>query len=195
MNNNLNTSDNLYNIDIQLSDKCKVCGHSGVHADAMINSPAMSAKLYHIHCPHCNSQYYSSDISSSHTTDSSNQKMFTEPHTCLCCPKCLSTNISISTDIVMTSMPVKHPAVCNSCRHHFIVSDEEYKYAAQEQLDVKDILDNMPIYSMHFDDKPSSHLLGWECPKCHSVMSPFQPYCMKCAGQIPSTNFNSGDLT
>lgn len=111
MNNNPNTSNNLYHIDIQLSDKCKVCGHKGVHADAMINSPATSTKLYHIHCSYCNSQYYSSDISASHTTDS------------------------------------------------------------------------------------SSHLLGWECPKCHSVMSPFQPYCMKCAGQMPSTNFNSGDLT
>ncbi len=29
-------------------------------------------------------------------------------------------------------------------------------------------------------------LLGWECPKCHAVMAPFQPSCIHCSPIVVS---------
>lgn len=33
-----------------------------------------------------------------------------------------------------------------------------------------------------FADAPSGGLMGWICPKCGAVMSPYQSYCVKCSG-------------
>lgn len=59
-----------------------------------------------------------------------------------------------------------HDGLCLGCYNSKIVNDELSKYIKYKSLEQQP---NMQFYQQ-----------GWVCPKCGSVMSPNQPYCLFC---------------
>lgn len=41
---------------------------------------------------------------------------------------------------------------------------------------------NKETNTLESKTEPTGGLMGWICPKCGAVMSPFQSYCVKCSG-------------
>ena len=59
-----------------------------------------------------------------------------------------------------------HDGLCLGCYNSKIVNDELSKYIKYKSFEQQP---NVQFYQQ-----------GWVCPKCGSVMSPTQPYCLFC---------------
>ena len=68
--------------------------------------------------------------------------------------------------------------------YHVTIDKNAEFVKLQEQYD-KFIKDNEP--------EPASGLMGWICPKCGAVMSPYQDYCVKCSGSNWEFTWNTSN--
>ena len=59
--------------------------------------------------------------------------------------------------------------ICETCAYQL-----EYEY--------QDAKNFCPKYDKKPEPQPTGGLMGWICPKCGVVMSPYQSYCIKCSG-------------
>ena len=64
--------------------------------------------------------------------------------------------------------------ICETCAH-------------QLECEYQDAKNFCPKYDKKPEPQPTGGLMGWICPKCGAVMSPFQSCCVKCTSNWEST--------
>ena len=50
------------------------------------------------------------------------------------------------------------------------------------EQEFKEAMENYNQFLQENQPEPVGGLMGWICPKCGAVMSPYQSYCVKCSG-------------
>ena len=95
------------------------------------------------------------------------------------CPNCGSSNTEYNPSFAFTTYPVQYGIHCKCCDHHFTSIDIIFNTPSEiGKLQTWDpnnqIISPAPDF---FTQK------GWECPKCGSVMAPFQSYCVFCSNK------------
>ena len=102
------------------------------------------------------------------------------------CPKCGSSDTEYNPSFALTTYPVQYGIHCKCCDHHFSSSDI--------------ILNNNDGIGKLQTWDPNNRIIspdpfiqkGWECPKCGSVMAPFQSYCIFCSNKISNNTITFG---
>lgn len=102
------------------------------------------------------------------------------------CPKCGSSNIEYNPSLALTTYPVQYGIHCKCCDHHFSSSDI--------------ILNNSDSIGKLQTWDPNNQMTspdlwiqkGWECPKCGSVMAPWQSYCVFCSNKSSNNTITYG---
>lgn len=60
------------------------------------------------------------------------------------------------------------------------------------ECEYQDAASFCPKYDKRTEPASQGGLMGWICPKCGAVMSPFQPCCVKCSNNFEITYSSTG---
>ena len=93
------------------------------------------------------------------------------------CPKCGSSNTEYNPNLGFILYPVQYSIHCKCCDHNFLSSDIILN--GGDNIGKVQTWDpnNQMISPDPFIQK------GWECPKCGSIMVPWQSYCVFCSNK------------